>query len=236
MVLGDTSFGEALPSILSVARSNREENDGTAVLRMNIVLLSPITGEIPLGNAPTFHYNDRVNIVGLRQQVDLNGRLARVQQRNDLQPNRWNVTLESRSSPSTLSVHFSNLVIAKENPDIGQYVLLHNLKQRPELNGKSAHVQGTDLEDSSQVEIKTGNGERIYVPLHCTLMLPTNEGAGESMQTGHCVICLNDAASLKVADPCGHRAVCQECSAKFAAYEPCSVCRHPVSKYITVYE
>ena len=186
---------------------------------------------------PKFLYNDRVKIVGLCNQIQLNGKYGRIRERIDGQLYRWKVMIEDLSTSSPLvSIHEKHLVKAKENPSNEKCVLLHSLRQHKDLNGQSTHVISSDSGDSSRVIVRTTNNTYLSVPIDCTLLLPHNTFllSGEN-RTNSCCICLQADAVMTAADPCGHASVCEECSHQFAINAPCPVCREPVSKYLKVY-
>ena len=119
--------------------STRDERDAAVVERI-----------------PKFSPRKRVQIVGLRNYSHLNGSYGRIKGKSDFRMRRWVVELEEAQRPSALvSVREQNLLASKEYPSSECCVLLHSLRDRKDLNGRSVFVVRTDSAKSSRVIVRS---------------------------------------------------------------------------------
>ena len=228
------------PGVDEVAEASpdTEQVNDNLELRAFIIMRALVDEEVlssPRGSAERpevdFRVNDRVQIVGLRNQSHLNGSYGRLISKGTQTPNRWIVNLEDSTSTATVSVRNIYLVAAQENPSRTSCVLLHSLQERKDLNGQSAHVIDTDPQCSSRIIVSTGTNAHLSVPVACTLVLPNVSSTSVLSRvqlTYQCCICMQVGDTTTVADPCGHTKVCDECSRQFRVNAPCPICRKPV--------
>ena len=176
----------------------------------------------------------RVRIVGLKVHRYFNGTVGHISRSPTVERERYDVKLEQQHGGNLLRVMDENVQKCIEPPRKG-YVLLHSLQTRPELNGQSAGVLGTNHD---RITVRTADGSCISVPSGCVLPLATQTSDAQrqpSSPTRCCCICMELSAGVMVADPCGHTDVCPQCSFTFPAFAPCPICRSPVEKYVRMF-
>ena len=183
-----------------------------------------------------------VELRGIQTEPDLNGASGTVEipfppfDGSTNESDRVCVRLDS--SARLVSIRFQNVRAKLRRVERG-YVLVHSLKNHPQLNGTSGCLIKS-LPEKNRCIIEFSDGSTKSVPAHCTIPLACHNEAAVSQgplrnaPSSFCCICQTETTTMTAADPCGHVCVCRACSFAFSKDAPCPLCRAPVDKYITL--